>query len=313
MAEEGDGVLIWGAKDYNYTPSPGVKLYRCEDAFIRGQGLGAELKRPQSLILDREGIYFDCSHPSDLENAINNMELTSEQILHGKRLRERLVKQRVSKYNLAGRSQDLFADALPGQKKILVTGQVDSDASIRHGSPEITSNHGLLVQVKKSDPDAFIVYKPHPDVVIAGREGHIPEGEVLKWADRIAVDSDIFDCIAQSDELHVMTSLAGFEALLQNKTVHVWGCPFYAGWSLTVDHYQCERRKVHRTIDELVYFAYNHYSRYIHWGTKRFTTPERVMDSLMNAPAQEQSSNRLVRWFFRQKRKAGYLIEAFLH
>ena len=313
VAKTGDGVLIWGAKEYAYTPPCGVKLYRCEDAFVRGQGLGAELKRPTSLILDRQGIYFDCSRPSDLEEAINNIKLSPDQIQYGKGLRKRLVKQRVSKYNLAGKQQNIFVDAQPQQKKILVTGQVDSDASIRHGSPTISSNHELLVQIRKHKPDAYIVYKPHPDVVFAGREGYIPESEVLNWADQMVTDGDIFDCIAQSDEVHVMTSLAGFEALLQNKTVHVWGCPFYSGWSLTVDHCENERRKTERSIDELVYFAYSYYSRYINWDTRRFTTPERMMNGLQNVTEQELSTNALARWILRQKRKAGYLFEALLH
>lgn len=313
LAKVGDGILIWGAKNYEYVPPQGVKLYRCEDAFVRGQGLGAELKRPSSLILDRQGIYFDSSQPSDLEVAINNTELSPEQIQQGRELRNHLINRRISKYNLVGQKQNIFASAQPEQKKILVTGQVDTDASIRHGSPVISSNYELLVQVRKHCPDAYIVYKPHPDVVHAGREGHVAESEAMKWVDYVATDGDIFDCIAQSDEIHVMTSLAGFEARLQNKIVHVWGCPFYSGWSLTEDHYPCDRREVERTIDELVYFAYINYSRYINWNTKRFTTPERMLNSLMNAPEQESSSNNLVRWFSRQKRKAGYLFEALSH
>jgi capsular polysaccharide export protein len=41
--------------------------------------------------------------------------------------------------------------------------------------------------------------------------------------------------IAMADELHVNSSLAGFEALLRGKPVTVHGVPFYAGWGLTTD------------------------------------------------------------------------------
>ena len=311
LAKAGDGVLIWGAKDYDYAPPAGVKLFRCEDAFIRGKGLGAELKRPQSLIVDRRGIYFDGSQPSDLEQAINNIRLSAEQMDRGAQLRERLVNQRISKYNLTGKPDNLFSGAKPAQKKLLVTGQVDSDASIKYGSPEVRSNLALLQRVRDYAPDAYIVYKPHPDVVMAGRAGHIPEDEVLKWADQLATDSDIFDCIAQCDALHVMTSLAGFEALLQHKTVHTWGTPFYSGWGLTVDHHPCERRLATRTIDELVYLAHCHYPRYINWATKRFTTPERMIQNLASEKQQLQKKSNLVcNWFGRNRRKVQYLLEA---
>ena len=311
LAGVGDGILIWGAKDYGFVPSKGVKLYRCEDAFVRGQGLGAELKRPASLVLDRQGIYFDCSHTSDLEGAINAVALTEEQVQQGRSLRQRLLQQRVSKYNLAGKQQNIFAAASAGQKKILVTGQVDTDASIRYGSPDVTSNLELLRKVREHNTDAFIVYKPHPDVVFAGREGFLPEETVLKLADHMAVDGDIFECISQSDEIHVMTSLAGFEALLQSKPVHVWGCPFYAGWSVTTDHFLCSRRGVERSVDELVYFAYIYYSRYINWQTKRFTSPERLMNGLGKESTEERESSRLKRWCARKIRKVSYLVEAF--
>ena len=310
LAKAGDGVLIWGAKEYDYSPPQGVRLYRCEDAFVRGQGLGAELKRPQSLVLDRQGIYFDCSRPSDVEDAINNIALSSEQVLRGKQLRDRLVKQRISKYNLTGDSNDIFAEAQSGQTKVLVTGQVDSDASIRHGSLEVCSNHALLARVRSFAPNAYIVYKPHPDVVHAGRDGHIPDKDVLKLADRLVINNDIFDCIAQCDEVHVMTSLSGFEALLQNKIVHTWGCPFYSGWGVTVDHLHCERRQSRRSIDELVFYAYCHYSRYINWDTKRFTTPERLIKSLAKPSEGKRSESGIRKWVSRKKRKAGYLLEA---
>ena len=41
--------------------------------------------------------------------------------------------------------------------------------------------------------------------------------------------------LAIADELHTMTSLAGFEALLRGRRVVVYGRPFYAGWGLTAD------------------------------------------------------------------------------
>ena len=44
-----------------------------KDGFIRSVGLGVTLSQPVSLILDKTGIYFDATAPSDLENILNNL------------------------------------------------------------------------------------------------------------------------------------------------------------------------------------------------------------------------------------------------
>ncbi len=334
LAKSGDGILLWGAKSAlaascqlsaagsqkleadSQIPEadsrkPEARVWRAEDAFIRSVGLGAELRRPGSMIIDKQGIYFDCTRSSDLEVAVNTLSLSQDQIQRGQALRKLLVSQRISKYNLSGTSQPIFNKARPEQLKILITGQVDSDASLQWGSPEVTSNLSLLQQVRQANPEAYIVYKPHPDVIIAGRPGYIAEDTALRWADKIACDGDIFDCISQCEEVHLMTSLAGFEALTQGKPVHCWGMPFYAGWGLTVDHMSCERRQAKRTLDEMVWFAHCYYPRYINWKTRRFTTPERMIRAIAAEPKVTHSTqNRLTGWLFRTKRKATYLLEA---
>ncbi len=66
------------------------------------------------------------------------------------------------------------------------------------------------------------------------------------------------------DELHVNSSLAGFEALLRGKPVTVHGVPFYAGWGLTSDRGAVpDRRTARRTLDELVAAALLLYPRYL--------------------------------------------------
>ena len=311
-ASVGDGILLWGTKQYEFKAPEGIALWRAEDAFIRSNGLGAELRRPGSLIIDKQGMYFDCTRPSDLETAINTVKLSDRQIKRGRQLVKTLVQQRVSKYNLLGSGHQVFVDVASQQKKILVTGQVNNDASLKWGSPVIHSNLDLLKAVRASEPDAYIVYKPHPDVLLAGREGHIPESTALQWADRVVADSDILDCIDQCDELHVMTSLAGFEALTRGKAVHCWGAPFYSGWGLTVDHLAISRRTGKRSLAELTYFAHCYYPCYVHWGTRRFTTVERMVRALkQEAVVHQAKSSKLCNWLARTKRKASYLAEAF--
>ncbi len=66
------------------------------------------------------------------------------------------------------------------------------------------------------------------------------------------------------DEVHVNTSLAGFEALLRGKAVTTYGVPFYAGWGLTRDLGPVPaRRTAKRSIDELVGATLLMYPRYL--------------------------------------------------
>ncbi len=311
--QDGDGVLIWGMNTLRVPLTVSAAVWRMEDGFIRSCGLGAELRRPGSLVLDSQGIYYNATQPSDLEQSLNTMELPALALSRGQALIQLLLEQRVSKYNLTGMKADPFQGARDKQLKVLVTGQVDSDASLKFGSPEVAKNSELLRRVRESlhGKEAMVVYKPHPDVVQAGRSGHVPEQEALKWADKVVTDIDIFDCIAACDELHVMSSQAGFEALLQHKTVHCWGIPFYSGWGLTIDHMVCERRRKKRTLAELVYIALCYYPRYIHWGTRRFTTPERLIQQLAcERGNSKKTHSKSLAWLGRKRRKLMFLWEA---
>ena len=51
----------------------GVTLARMEDGFIRSVGLGSDFNWPYSLVVDRKGIYYDPSRPSELEDILNAM------------------------------------------------------------------------------------------------------------------------------------------------------------------------------------------------------------------------------------------------
>lgn len=81
--------------------------------------------------------------------------------------------------------------------------------------------------------------------------------------------------------MHVLTSLAGFEALLRGKKVVCYGQPFYAGWGLTVDIDPLPRRTRRVTLDELVAATLILYPTYVSRTTGRFTTPERALDELL--------------------------------
>jgi capsular polysaccharide export protein len=140
----------------------------------------------------------------------------------------------LTKYNLSGRSIGELAARAEGRRTILVPGQVDNDASVLAGGRGL-GNLGLLQRVRAANPEAWIVYKEHPDVTAGHRPGRLPEQEVRRLADDIVDAADILQLIAGLDEVHTLTSLTGFEALLRGKPVITYGAPFFAGWGLTRD------------------------------------------------------------------------------
>ncbi len=64
------------------------------------------------------------------------------------------------------------------------------------------------------------------------------------------------------DEVHCLSSLSGFEALLRGRRVVTHGRPFYAGWGLTEDRDPPPRRGRRLSLDELVAGALILYPRY---------------------------------------------------
>lgn len=296
--------VVWGIKGEARWQSAAAQhqlpQWRMEDGFLRSAGLGSDLHPPLSLVLDKTGIYYDATRPSDLEHLLSHSHLTAYQQQRAAALRQRLVASKVSKYNL-GAAFTLPADAA-GKTVILVPGQVEDDASILTGTLSVCTNGGLLRAVRERHPDAYIIYKPHPDVLVGNRQGQIPAEDVSRWADSQALDADIIQCIQAADELHTLTSLSGFEALLHGKKVVCYGMPFYAGWGLTQDEHRCSRRTRRLTLDDVVYQALIAYPSYIHPHSREPILAEQAVELLAATPRAELQftrvkAGRIVRYY----------------
>jgi capsular polysaccharide export protein len=181
-----------------------------------------------------------------------------------------------------------------------VPGQVESDASIVHGAPGIRRNIELLREVRRACPEAHVVYKPHPDVVAGLRRKGLHENEAARWCDEVVTEAAMGDMLLQVDEVHTLTSLAGFEALLRGRQVVCHGQPFYAGWGLTADRMPPVRRSRRLTLEQLVAGVLILYPVYVSRDTGRFTTPERALDELVawreRTPPRVPPWRRVLRW-----------------
>ncbi|SUA48962.1 capsule polysaccharide modification protein [Neisseria zoodegmatis] len=261
-------ILAWGADNEDvaaFARQHNLPLLRMEDGFVRSVGLGSNLVPPLSLVTDDMGIYFNPNTLSRLEHILQNQTFSQKDFQTASYLQRALTESEISKYNV-GKGRLNIPDT--SRKVLLVPGQVEDDASIRYGSPEIRTNLGLLKKVRGLNPDAYIIYKPHPDVVSGNRVGAIPPEEASRYADQTVTECDILTCLKHADEVHTMTSLSGFEALLRGKTVHCYGLPFYAGWGLTHDHLNLPRRTRKLALWELVAGTLIHYPDYVDPETK---------------------------------------------
>jgi capsule polysaccharide export protein KpsC/LpsZ len=257
----------------------GVPLWRIEDGFIRSAGLGAALHLPSSIVLDRIGIYYDPTAPSDLEHILSHRDFDDQETMRAQALIDTLRQLRVTKYNLGGVQIELPAD----RRVSLVVGQVADDASMQLGAAGQDTG-ALISAARAADPKALLVYKPHPDVAAGLRAG------VLECdADVIVPHADVLSLIDRADVVHVLSSLTGFEALLRGKTVHVHGQPFYAGWGLTNDYTPPLRRGRALTLAQLVAGALIAYPRYCHPETGDRIAVEELVALL--ATRQSKGSN----------------------
>ncbi len=294
----GHRALVWGQKDSAALraacDATGTVLERMEDGFIRSVGLGSDLTAPWSLVVDRRGIYYDPSKPSELEQILAEHEFSAAELERARALRQVMTASGLSKYNSDARRGITLPrnSAKNGATKgpdvdqgaprvLLVPGQVESDASVQLGSPVVKTNLQLLERTRADNPSAVLLFKPHPDVLAGNRPGHVATEEALKHCDQIVVDVALADCLEVVHEVHTLTSLVGFEALLRGLEVVVHGQPFYAGWGLTVDRHPLARRKRRLTLDELVAGALLLYPRYSDPRTGYLCTAEDAVARLL--------------------------------
>ena len=284
-------LLLWGV----HTPeglSPDTRILRVEDGFLRSVGLGADLVRPMSWVVDGRGMYFDARQPSDLEVLLAKAEFSPELLQRAQRLRQRIVAEGVTKYN-TGQGQWLRPEGKA--QVLLVIGQVQTDASVRYGAPGVCTNMGLLQAVREAHPQAWVVYKPHPDVVAGLRLPGNDEAQATQWCDEVVLNAPVQQMLPQVDAVHVMTSLTGFEALLRGCAVVCHGIPFYAGWGLTQDSLPIERRARSLSLDALVAGALILYPYYFAKAEKASFSVEQALDALLQA--KQQKIPFYIRWW----------------
>lgn len=289
-------VAVWGMRWKTEELPPMAKILRLEDGFIRSVGLGADLVRPLSWVCDDLGIYYNAQQPSRLEVILRETLFSEDLLQRAERLRERLTTSGVTKYNVGS---GVWKRGGLSKKVILVPGQVESDASIAYGASQVRTNLDLLKAVREDNPEAYVIYKPHPDVVAGLRKAGEGESMVRKDCDLELRDVSMSQLLEEIDEVHTMTSLTGFEALLRGKIVVTYGMPFYAGWGISVDKGMDQdvaaRRGRRLGVSELIAGALICYPTYVSRKSGLLSSPEVAVEELLEWQAEPRSPFSLLR------------------
>jgi capsular polysaccharide export protein len=174
---------------------------------------------------------------------------------------------------------------------------------VRWGGAGVAGNLDLLKRARRVEPSAYVIYRPHPDVQAGLRKGHLSDAAILELADRIDMGAPLMTLVQAVDEVHVLSSLTGFEALLRDRLVTVHGMPFYAGWGLTRDLAAPNKRRGRTlSIDQLVAAALILYPRYLDPVTRLPCGPETMVERLSCGSASPTTS-----WLIRLRMLQGKL------
>ncbi|MGR5347190.1 capsular polysaccharide biosynthesis protein [Vibrio mediterranei] len=280
--EAGEVLMVWGTREValELTMPKGVQVWAVEDGFIRSVGLGSDLSVPSSLAIDDLGMHYDVFGGSRLEQILIENQYESFEIDYARELIKRICSNRIAKYNVGNAKALKYKVEAKDKKLILVAGQVEDDQSIKLSASSIKTNIELLMRVREDNPDAYIVYKTHPDIVSGNRKSEMRKGDLSDYCNAIETTATISDCLDHFDEVHVVSSLAGFEALLRGKTVCCYGTPFYSGWGLTHDRgFSPLWRTRQLTIEELVLGALAVYPTYYDWRKNALTDVDGILES----------------------------------
>ena len=231
-----DDVLVWGHSPYagrgtRVAGATGAHLVRIEDAFLRSLHPGRSGDPPMGLIIDRRGIYFDTSGPSDLEVLLSTHPLDDTALLDRARgAMARIAAAHLTKY---AANDPHLEPPPPGY--VLLIDQTRGDAAIRMGAASAHSFAEMLAHAMEDHPGAPIVIKTHPETRAGHRAGHfdpaaLPQGVTID--DRPIAPQRLFE---GARAVYCVTSLLGFEAILAGHRPVLFGVPFYAGWGLSDD------------------------------------------------------------------------------
>ena len=206
-----------------------------------------------SLIRDRIGIYYDATCPSELENIVREIVYASDSTLKlyqekGRGLINLILGNNISKYNQSFSEQYSGADSIcngdifskfacdNSERRVLVVDQTYGDTSVTLGNASSETFSLMLQDAVKTYGSSRVYVKIHPEVVKGNRKGFFKLSTLKRMkVNIIASDVNTIKLLKCFNDVYVVTSGTGFEALMCGLNVTCFGEPFYSGYGLTRD------------------------------------------------------------------------------
>lgn len=264
-----DVIVGWGHKPTSMAAralarrrnAPYVAL---EDGFLRSVRPGAG-EKAIGWIVDRSGIYYDSTGPSDLEAAITGrIGQSSEAEDRGATVMRALRDLRLSKYNHAPMASTAALGLPSGENVVLVIDQTFGDASISGAGADSATFALMLNAAVTENPGRTIAVKVHPEAISKAKRGYLLEIARRHPVVVVAADVNPWALIEIAHRVYVVSSQFGLEALLAGVPVTCFGRAFYAGWGLTDDRFvPIDRRAGGVTAQGLAGAVYLDYCRWI--------------------------------------------------
>jgi capsular polysaccharide export protein len=214
-------------------------LVRIEDSFLRSVRPGRAGDMPIGLNIDRRGVHFDPSTPSDLELILTENPLDDTALLNrAKAGMTALQADHLSKYSCFDP-----AAPVPDAGYVLVIDQTRKDASITASGADSNTFREMLFYAQTEHPGQRIVIKTHPETVAGDKAGYFTAADASDRISLCAAPVSPWALLAGAVAVYTVTSQLGFEAILAGHKPVVFGQPFYAGWGLTDDRNPLQRRQ----------------------------------------------------------------------
>lgn len=241
-----------------------------EYGLISAMSLPSEKKFNFSLILDDCGIFYDTTAPSQIENMLLRDDdiLQPSMLQHSRQLIDTIVSNNITKYNNSG---DLELITARKNHRILVIDQTAGDNSIVYGQCETYSFRDMLLTAL-DQPNSDVILKLHPETAAGAKDGNLTSIQDLLDRPNLKVigqQCNIVSLIKQVDEVYVMTSGVGLEALMIGKPVSCFGVPFYAGWGLTNDRVLVNNPRRQLSVESLFAATFLKYNLFYHPETQQ--------------------------------------------
>lgn len=290
-----DGFVGWGGRASGLRArrlgrrfnKPAVIL---EDGFLKGYAPG-RTEPAHSYVIDRSGIYFDATRPSDLTTLIDTA-ISEAQAGRARAVIDFIRRNRLSKYNNSP-LRPLSESGLPaGRPYVLIVDQVPGDASIVGALADEQRFGAMVEHARERYPHATIAVRTHP---AAG-----DRSLVLNAARRLGVETVVpgrmnpWPLLEEAEAVYTVSSQLGFEALMAGRTVHCFGVTYYSHRGLTEDHCAAPAARSPVPLEQVFHAAFIGYSRYLDLHDRRPVEIEHALDQMLTVREQRNQIARRV-------------------